>query len=380
MRTVRLILREACHRYATSLLTVLAVGVAAALVVFFITAARASSDETRIIQRDIGLNVVILPAETDMDRYWALGAPDTTMPQQYIEAVTNQAVANRLIPMLRRRVTWQGMDVMLTGLAPEVFPRGKREKPALGVDVAPGSLVVGSEVAGTLGLERGQAVELMGESFTIARTLGATGSDEDVRVYGSLADVQRLLGLPGRISEIQALECFCSSPGQDPLAMLRAELEPLLPGTKILRRTRTAEARQKQRWMADRYLAILSPVVLVLCGAWVATLAAINVRERRAEIGLLRALGFGSPSVALLFLGRSIAVGALGGALGFVLGARLALWLGPAVFPAAARNMHADSGLLLWSLLLAPLFAAAASLIPTALAVTQDPAVALREE
>ena len=62
MSLAALLLRELLHRPLGAVLTVLAVAAAVALVNAFVLLARAGERETRRIQRDIGLNVLVLPA------------------------------------------------------------------------------------------------------------------------------------------------------------------------------------------------------------------------------------------------------------------------------------------------------------------------------
>jgi len=130
----------------------------------------------------------------------------------------------------------------------------------------------------------------------------------------------------------------------------------------------------------EGYLALLLPVILLACGAWVGVLAMMNVRQRREEIGIMRALGYGSWRISLLFLGRSILIGIAGALLGFAAGTLLVVSLGPEIFQATAKAIKPDYTWLLRCLILAPVFAAVSSLIPAVAAITCDPAVALRPE
>ena len=70
----------------------------------------------------------------------------------------------------------------------------------------------------------------------------------------------------------------------------------------------------------------------------------------------------------------------MGAAIGFVIGTALALKLGPDIFQITAKAIKPVYNLLIWSLIAAPVFAAISSFIPAMIAVTQDPAITLRDE
>jgi lipoprotein-releasing system permease protein len=109
-------------------------------------------------------------------------------------------------------------------------------------------------------------------------------------------------------------------------------------------------------------------------------MAFVNTRARRQEIGILRALGKGSASVAALFLGKALLLGVVGAVSGFALGTALLLGWGNEVLQISPKLISWDFNNLKWALLLAPVFAALASFIPAMLAVTQDPADTLRHD
>jgi hypothetical protein len=97
---------------------------------------------------------------------------------------------------------------------------------------------------------------------------------------------------------------------------------------------------------------IAVPLVLLVGAGWLGLLAWLNVRERRAEIGLWRALGHGSARIAGLLLGKAVLLGAFGAVVGCGLGTSIALSAGPEIFQVTAKSLRAEPTLLLWAILL----------------------------
>jgi len=129
------------------------------------------------------------------------------------------------------------------------------------------------------------------------------------------------------------------------------------------------------------------PLVVLGCIVWVGLLALGNVRHRRTEIGILRAMGVRAGQILAIFLARALVVGLIGAVAGYAVGfAVAAAWdireagdtaLGGQAVGAAALFAPV---LLVATLVLAPLLSAMASLVPAMMAAQQDPAIVLREE
>jgi ABC-type lipoprotein release transport system permease subunit len=139
-----------------------------------------------------------------------------------------------------------------------------------------------------------------------------------------------------------------------------------------------AVARERQRLMLENYFAFIIPFIVITCAAWIGVISLMNVRDRRQEIGILRALGYRSGKIAGLFLGRAVLFGILGAILGFAIGTTLSLIYGPDIFKVTANTVKPIYNLLVWSLVAASALAAISALIPTMIAITQDPAQTLR--
>ncbi|MCU0915925.1 MAG: FtsX-like permease family protein [Planctomycetes bacterium] len=381
MVILRMILKELWHRKVNFLLAVLAVMTAVAFLVAFFTASKASERETARLMLKMGYNLRIVAKDADIGGYLIVGIPDKTMPESYLEklAAQNSFSYNHLLATLEGKTKCRGLDVILTGLAPEVCAPGQA-KGAMTVAVAPGTAYVGYQVAQTLSLHKGDTIELNGKTLKVERCLAESGELDDMRIQCSLRDAQEILELPGQITAIKAVDCLCFAQG-DPVATLRKEIGAILPEAQVFQAKSVAEARTKQRQMVRNVFAVLLPFVIIACGVWIGVLAVTNVRDRRPEIGLLRALGYNTSSVMLLFLGKALLVGLVGAGVGYLVGTGLGLHFGPGVFEITAKAMlQPELSLFIRACILAPVFAMIASFVPTVIAVTYDPARTLTEE
>ncbi len=383
MSVLRLLLREIQYRKLNFALGLVSVLAAVALPVAVLTMCNAADREITRLMRDMGFNVVIVPADTDMGDFWSQHYATGDMPEEYVHQVSESKTLTirHLVARLQRRIEWRGRKVLLTGLLPEIQMKFGPDKSKMGLEVPEGKVLLGYELANSTGVKAGDTIELETQgqkrSYVVDKCLSEQGSIDDVRIYAHLRDVQDLLSMPGRISDIQALSCYCR---ESILPTLRENLARELPGTKVTELHTMALARSETRAMIERYAAFLVPAVVLVCAVWVGLLALSNVRERRAEIGIMRAIGIGSGRVAALFLGKAVLLGLVGAAIGYPVGTWVALQLGPKVFPVTAAKIAPETQLLWWSLIAAPILCAIASYVPTVVAVTQDPAEVLREE
>tara|TARA_B100000959_G_scaffold106667_1_gene112442 strand:+ start:34 stop:534 length:501 start_codon:yes stop_codon:yes gene_type:complete len=153
--------------------------------------------------------------------------------------------------------------------------------------------------------------------------------------------------------------------------LMEAQLGKAMPGV-------LDKATKSQQRNLNQTFGRLLPAVIFVCGLWIAALAMLNTRDRRQEIGVLRALGQGGGRIALLFIGKAVVIGLLGALIGYAIGVGLALQFGRLQF--TQDQLGWNLSLLGGALLLAPAFAAVSSFIPAMLAVTQDPADTLRHD
>jgi len=381
-------------------------------------------DAIRKQMKGLGFNVLILPESQDVAELHLQGSLTQTMPESYAQQLADSKIMtiNHLLPTVLKQVRWpeQEMDVVLYGTRGEV-PLMHRDlkKPVLDA-VAPGQMVVGHAIHQKLGLKVGQQVEFMGREFTVSVLHPERGSGDDVTVWIDLGQAQEMLGLQNLVHAILALECECAG---DRIAQIRAEISGILPGTQVIERysqaLARAEARTKAKEVAEESLAaerlageatllrelesrtrlqrghqqlsrIILPLVLLLAAAAVGLLAYVNVRYRREEIGILRALGLRTRQVLVVFLGKAALSGVIGGVAGVLLGIGSGALIGRlldrsevAINLGLTEAIVSSPGLFV-TLMVTPLLAVAlatlSSWIAAAMAASQDAAMILQGE
>ena len=121
----------------------------------------------------------------------------------------------------------------------------------------------------------------------------------------------------------------------------------------------------------------LGGISLAVGGVGILTIMTIAVRERRREIGLLRALGARQRQILALFRGEAVLLATLGGLVGLTVGAGGAWLLGAAV---PALPVHIAWGFVALAEVTAALIGLAAGVLPALAAARLDPVTALRDE
>jgi putative ABC transport system permease protein len=265
--------------------------------------------------------------------------------------------------------------------------------------------VVGTHLAGTdperfaIGkpVELSRTESMAGKPYTCVLTgIATTGGAEDSAILAPLLVAQNLSAHRGQFRQlfVSALtkpadalaerdpksltpteydRWFCSPY----ISSISYQIEQVLPGTDVRAIRRVADSEGKILSHVSTLLWIVTLAALIAAALAVAATSAAAVLERKAEIGVMKAIGATNTSVTALFLAEHLTLALLGGAIGFVFGAVLARMLGASVFgtPASPRLV-----LLPIILGLAALVALIGGLIPLRRAAQFDPAPILRGE
>ncbi|HKV46845.1 MAG TPA: ABC transporter permease [Candidatus Acidoferrales bacterium] len=223
-----------------------------------------------------------------------------------------------------------------------------------------------------------------------------TGGAEDGAILVPLTIAQGIAGHPGEYRQL--LLSAWTKPAdalamRDPKTMTGEEydkwycspyissisyqIENVIPGTSVRAIRKVAETEGRVLSRISSLLWIVTIAALIAAGLAVAATSATTVIERRAEIGIMKAIGATNFVVTSIFLVEQLLLAIAGGSIGFGLGLIIARELGVSVFgsPAPARLV-----VLPVVLALAAIVAIAGSMVPLRRAAHFRPAPILRGE
>jgi putative ABC transport system permease protein len=355
-------------------------------------------DDYRKIMKNLGFNLLIIPERQTLSDFYADEVVSAYMPDTYATRLAEAKIMTirHLLPSLQEKVKWpeRKRTIILIGTRGEVPSLFRDAREPILVAVPSGHAVIGHELAESCGLRAGDSITLFGRSFTISQCHEERGSKDDISIWIDLSEAQQILRKPGRINAILALKCHCAG---NELAEVRREVAAVLPGVRVIEqgskvltraeaRDRAAQeaveavdaevlGRQKLREEQEQFSSILVPLVFFISALWIGLVFYNNVRERRGEIGILRALGARSSTVLRLFLTKALLMGFTGALAGYALGILIGMSR-----QAEVTLSLVEPRVFLLASLTAVALSLAASWVPAYYAAQQDPAEVLREE
>jgi putative ABC transport system permease protein len=250
---------------------------------------------------------------------------------------------------------------------------------------APGTVMVSAQLAHELGIAPGASFDLaIGGVRRRARLIGVldhSGPGFDGLILTDISQAQEWLGAQGRLSRIDVRVPMGAAGGT-----LLARLRAALPAGLALEGTRR-EARETFA-MTDAFttnLKAMSLLALLVGTLLIYGAVSFAVLQRRATIGVLRALGATRGEVLGLMLGEAAVLGVAGGACGVVLGLAIAQGLVALVsrtindlyFVLAVRSVSVPASTVALAFTAAVATALVAGLLPALEAAGSAPRLAL---
>lgn len=372
-----IVLREIRGAKLNTALCFVTVLLATGVLVAIISLTRASVDATRVLMRDMGFNLLITPEGVDPARFQALDFQNEVMPEEYVgRLASSTALAQHFVGKLQKTIQIDGVTVVLTGVLPEIPKSGTEKKPMpTAYAVSEGNVLVRSVAARALNLKPGDTLNILGTDFAVDKVLDdLTVMPEGIRVFAHLHDVQKLLGLPGKVNAIDALACYCPVETKDLLGALEKSVKEVLPGVNVEPYQSILLARHEQRMMVYRLEVVAIIIVVVGSATTIWGLTHVNVRNRRREIGVFRALGVSDAKIVAIFANKILLYSIAGAVLGCVAGYLAALGMN-----ITGRPILLPSDMAVALIVGAPAAAVLFGLPPILTGLLQEPTEVLKE-
>ena len=256
-------------------------------------------------------------------------------------------------------------------------------------------LLAGERLAERLNVKPGEEITVASRPLRVIGIL-STGAAEDDQIVAPLALAQEILGKPGAVRRVyvSALTKPEDAFGRrDPKSMSGAVYErwyctpyPQAIALQLAEAIPHSHAEQI-RQVAQNEGAVLTRIeglifLITLAALFASALAvsaamATAIFERRAEVGLMKALGAGKLAVAAVFFAEATLLALIGGVVGYFAGALLARQIGQSIFNS---EISIQPVLLPVILAIAVIVTFAGSAAAIRRAVRLDPVFALRGE
>jgi putative ABC transport system permease protein len=371
---IKMVAGSLIRRRSRMLVALLAVAIGAAILSGLVTLYYDIPRQMRQEFRSYGANMILLPSGEEASISEAnLKAAEAKLPEDETVGVAPYRYETA-------KINEQPFMAAGTDLA-----EAKKASPYWGVSgkwpSASGEVLIGQEVADTIGLVAGDNFKLdmsdakgeaVSEDFNVTGIL-QTGGEEEAFVFLSLSDLEAMVGDAGRYDVV---ECSVSVP-ENRLEKIAGEIEQADAGVapRLVKRVTQSEGTVLTKLQALVWL--VTVIVLFLTMICVATTMMAVVAERRKEIGLRKALGASNRSIVFEFLGEGTFLGGVGGILGACLGFLFAQQVSVHVF---GREVAFLPWLVPITLIASALITVFACLIPVRRATDIDPALVLKGE
>jgi putative ABC transport system permease protein len=350
MKIHHVVAKDAMRSRRRVLYTALGVAVGVTAFIAVLTVSHAGEERLYGELDKYGPNLMVMPAINDVD----LGLGDLTLgtlavgdnyiaedklPQ--IRQITDGAIREELgiedegdiatiAPKLYVNTKVDGASVMVVGFEPEqemlikswwTISSGRYPE-------QPNEALLGARASATLDLDLGDNIPIEEQDVTVVGILGETGSDDDYQIFVPLKTVQKAFDKEGLISsaDIRALCSAC------PVVMISDAVNSTIPGVRAVAVKQIAQTEMNLMGKINRFMLALAGITLAVGSFGVVNTMMSSVYARIKDIGIMKAVGASRRQIVRMFLYEAIAVGLVGGILGYIAGTSLSYVIGPVIY------------------------------------------------
>jgi putative ABC transport system permease protein len=352
-------------RAAIAILAV-AIEVTAVMVLVGLTSGTINEVSGRI--QALGADIMFRPAGSSP----LLGLSDTTMPEAAVDRLLQvEGVESASPVMIWPTSEVSGAPTNIFGIEPGPFERVGGELDILDGRRLQGGyeIIVDRRLASTEGLQVGQELNLLGQSWTI---VGIYRAGIGSRMMVPLSTLQEILGLPNK-THVVFLKVAPGFQPRDVAARINSEL----PGFETTLMDQYAEVLRENIVGLDQFNGAISSIAVVLSFLVILLAMYTSIIERTREIGILKALGASKSYIMRTIMSESVLLCSIGAAAGVGL-AYLTRWALVTRYPTLSVEFTAQW--MIYAVLLGLAGGTLGAFYPALRAARQDAVRALRYE
>jgi putative ABC transport system permease protein len=256
-------------------------------------------------------------------------------------------------------------------------------------------VLVGERLAARLSAKPGDELTVSGRQLNVSGIL-STGGAEDDQIVAPIAVAQEILGKPGAVRRVYVSALTKPEDAlarRDPKSMsgpvydrwycspypqsIAFQLQEAIPHSHAEQIRQVAQNEGTVLTRIEGLIFLITLAALFASALAVSAAMATAIFERRAEVGLMKALGAGKLAIASVFFAEATLLALLGGSVGFAAGGLLAHQIGRSIFDSQITIPPVLLPVIL-SIAVVVTFAGSAAAIRKA--VRLDPVFALRGE
>ena len=382
MRTKDFVTKECWRRKRKTAAGLLFVVLAISIFVACETLSQALNDRAKEQLLRFGANIVVQPKGEPVDLSSGSVSGTALLPEEYVgkvESIHHRKMLVAVSPKLYERFAVAGKSLLVAGITPDE----RKAKPwwMIGNDVLTDQFPTGKQVLlghfAAAHLEQGVTqVRLGDEIFRVSGVLDQTGSPDDFMAFVPLGELQRLSKKDGMVNLIEVTTSCIACKTMNLHDMAKQIREALPADAEVLPVKQIADAQMGTLRKVMGFTTGIYLVVMTLCAFLLMNYVSASIDERRREIGMLMAMGMNPRTLQGVFAAKVLALSAIGGLLGYLIGSGLSMVLGPAI---ADTKVMPVGWLLPVGLALALGLALVSSIAPARRLARLEPVEALRE-
>lgn len=361
------------------LITVFSVGIVAVVMLYYVSNTIGHSLEKKM--SEFGANIVIYPKTNSLNiSYGGFSLGNLSYQVKYlsekdavgsVKTIRNSENISAIAPKLIEMTEYNGKPVAIAGV---VWNQEKRIKNYWTINgnepVKKDEVLVGENVSKLFDISEGSIINAGSGQLRVSGIIHKTGTEDDNMIFADLHHLQIISGKEDKVNFVEVAALCAGCPIED----IVLQIQEKMPYTDINALQNIVKQRMSSINLVKNMVILISVVILTIASFMLAMFMLASVNERKKEIGILRAVGYSSGKIFLIFGFEAFMIGALSGLLGFFAGFLGSIKMIDLLKLSETTHITFDPGLLAVTMIAVSALSISASAFPAIKATKLKPA------